>query len=131
MDGFSYYEGTTDDFATFLGVTPRPATPDEAEQYEGIVSVYEVLIDQDQKLTAFHSQLVEGGDEYVTVEMFNQGRMVFRQSLSCVSYFVDKLSSGEVFLVLREGSTNLRIYKNPWRLSVKNSDYYKDDEDDY
>ena len=60
------------------------------------------------------------------MEMFNQGRLVFSQSLSCVSIIVDKMDSGEVFLVLREGSTNLYIHKNPWRLSVDDSSYDQD-----
>lgn len=125
MDSFSYYIGQTDDFVNFLGVAPRPPTPDEASFYEGIVNVYEVEIDQDQKLRAYHSQLVEGGDEYITVELLNKGRRVFSQSLDCVTYVVDKLPNGEVFLVLCEGSTNLRIHKNPWRLSVDHSSYYQ------
>lgn len=80
---------------------------------------------------ALHHQLVEGGDEDIRVQMFNKGRLVFSQSLDCVSIIVDKLGNSEVFLVLREGSTNLYIYNNPWRLSVDDSNYYKDTADDY
>ena len=130
MDHFSYYVGGPDAFAQFMEVTPRPATPDEAMLYEGIVNVYEVEVDQDQTLRAFHSQLVEGGDEYITVEMFIKGRLVFSQSLDCFRIFVDKSDTGEVFLVLREGSINLYIHKNPWRVSMDQSSYYKDPFDD-
>lgn len=126
MDSFSYYEGTTEHFAAFMEVSPRPATPDEALLYDGNLTIYEVEVDEDQKLKAVHSQLVEGGDEYITVEMRNKGRLVFSQSLSCVRYFVDKMDSGEVFLVISEGSTNLHIHKNPWRLHVDNSTYHPD-----
>lgn len=76
MENVSYYVGMTDDFVTFLGVTPRPATPDEAFGYEGIANVYEVEIDEDQKLKALHHQLVEGGDKEINVQMFNKGRLV-------------------------------------------------------
>ena len=77
-------------------------------------------------LTAVHHQLEEGGDEDVRVTLVNKGHVVFSQSLWCVTYIVDKMDSGEVFLVLYEGSTNLHIHKNPWRLYVTNSTYYED-----
>lgn len=131
MDNFSYYVGLTDDFVTFLGVTPRPATPDEARGYDGIINVYEVKIDEDQMLKAIHHQLVEGGDEDISVEMLNKGRVIFSQSMNCVQIIVDKMDSGKAFLVLREGSTNLYIHKDPWSLSVDNSNFYEDTSDDY
>ena len=57
------------------------------------------------------------------------GKAIFSQNLRCASIFVDKMRSGEVFLVLCQGSTNLHIHKNPWRLSVENSNYYQNTSD--
>ena len=129
MDTFSHYVGVSRDFVEFMGVAPRPGTLDEASGYNGNVDVYEVEIDRALKLKAVHAERQKDGDSDINVDLLYNGKAIFSQNLRCASIFVDKMRSGEVFLVLCQGSTNLHIHKNPWRLSVENSNYYQNTSD--
>lgn len=127
MDTFSHYRGTTQDFTDYMAVTPRPARIEEDPQ--GKARVYEIQIDRDLQLKALHTQLQEGGDEDISVEMLYKGRQIFSQRLKCVQIILDR-QDNSTFMVLHVGSTNLHIHKNPWRLHVTHSNRY-DMDDDY
>ena len=118
MDKFSHYQGTSEDLIRFLAVPPKPEV-----QYGKEVNVYEIQAESDLLIQVVHTPDEDGGDEDVSVTMLLKDRRIFSQSLSCVKIFVDRKS--EPFLVLVEGTTNLHLHKDPWRLYVTNSDYYQ------
>ena len=125
MSDFTHKIAYGEELAAFFSVAPRPSRPEESSVRS---RVYEVSQENGLRLWFRYAE-TDDGDQAEVILSLGETR-IFSCDFDSLKMLWDQYpSTAEPHLILLEGSTSVRICKNPWSVSVSNSTFYENNED--